>query len=258
MALAINRVERSVRALAGVASYWLEGSGKRAMVVPAGMGPMMNAWADGPMDTVANDAWAGISSGIAMTCAPAGSSWSRITREVLFGSGGTNEVAHQAMTVTPCGPRRGRCRSTGTGRRMGLRRWVRLCRRGGRSHLLCDQSGDACVALDEGRPAFGSKSALGGVPWCPKAPFLRRRRGRTARHRTGRGCGRSRWWLLRRSPFLAGSSRVTVRALVPRASLEAAADPTSRRPRRAPSGAGSRGARGRCMAGSLSASVALA
>jgi hypothetical protein len=56
------------------------------------MGPTMNARTDGPVDTVANDAWVGTSS--------------RITREVLFGSGGTNEVAHQAMTVTPCGPSR--------------------------------------------------------------------------------------------------------------------------------------------------------
>src|SRR5262249_7215343 len=76
------------------------------MVVPLGMGPTMNAWTDGPMDTVANDAWAGTSSGIAMVCAPAGSSLSRITREVLFGSGGTNEVCHQAMTVTCSGPSR--------------------------------------------------------------------------------------------------------------------------------------------------------
>jgi len=73
------------------------------MVVPAGMGPTMKAWTDGPMDTVANDAWAGTSPGIAMVCGPAGSSSSRITREVLFGSGGTNEVCHQAMTVTSCG-----------------------------------------------------------------------------------------------------------------------------------------------------------
>src|SRR5262249_49876806 len=64
------------------------------------MGPTMNAWTDGPMDTVANDAWAGTSPGIAMACGPAGSSWSRMTREVLFGSGGTNEVCHQAVTVT--------------------------------------------------------------------------------------------------------------------------------------------------------------
>jgi hypothetical protein len=27
------------------------------MVVPLGIGPTMNAWTDGPMDTVANDAW---------------------------------------------------------------------------------------------------------------------------------------------------------------------------------------------------------
>src|SRR5215831_1934262 len=84
-------------------SYALEGLGKRAIVVPAGMGPTMNAWTDGPMDTVANDAWAGTSSGIAIVCAPAGSSSSRITREVLFGSGGANEVAHQAVMVTSCG-----------------------------------------------------------------------------------------------------------------------------------------------------------
>jgi hypothetical protein len=32
----------------------------------------MNAWADGPMDTVANDAWAGTWSGIAMVRGPAG------------------------------------------------------------------------------------------------------------------------------------------------------------------------------------------
>src|SRR5205823_150296 len=89
-----------------VASYALEGSGKRARVVPLGMGPTMNAWADGPVDTVANDAWAGTSSGIAMVCGPAGSSSSRITCEVLFGSGGTNEVCHQAVTVTWCGPSR--------------------------------------------------------------------------------------------------------------------------------------------------------
>ena len=57
------------------------------MVVPFGMGPTINAWTDRPMDTVANDAWAGTSSGIAMVCAPAGSSSSRITREVLSGSG---------------------------------------------------------------------------------------------------------------------------------------------------------------------------
>src|SRR5215831_19818728 len=67
------------------------------------MGPTMNAWTDRPVDTVANDAWAGTSSGIAMVCAPAGSFSSRITREVLFGSGGANEVAHQAVTVTCCG-----------------------------------------------------------------------------------------------------------------------------------------------------------
>jgi hypothetical protein len=36
------------------------------MVVPAGIGPTMNAYTDGPMDTAANDAWAGISAGIAM------------------------------------------------------------------------------------------------------------------------------------------------------------------------------------------------
>ena len=29
------------------------------MVVRLGMGPTMNAWTSGPMDTVANDAWAG-------------------------------------------------------------------------------------------------------------------------------------------------------------------------------------------------------
>ena len=79
------------------------------MVVPAGMGPTMNACTDGPVDTVAKDAWAGTWSGIAMVCAPAGSSWSRITREVLFGSGGTNEVCHQAVTAT-C---RGRPSSSG-------------------------------------------------------------------------------------------------------------------------------------------------
>src|SRR5215470_6468526 len=73
-----------------VACYALGALGKRARVVPAGMGPTMNAWTDGPVDTVANDAWAGTSS-------------SRMTREVLFGSGGTNEVAHQAVTVTCCG-----------------------------------------------------------------------------------------------------------------------------------------------------------
>src|SRR5580693_561158 len=89
-----------------VGSYALDGSGKRAKVVPLGIGPTMNAWTDGPADTVANDAWAGTSSGIAMVCAPAGSSSSRMTREVLFGSGGTNEVCHQAMTVTSCGPSR--------------------------------------------------------------------------------------------------------------------------------------------------------
>src|SRR6266536_2969635 len=89
-----------------VASYALEGLGMRAKVVPLGMGPTMNAWTDGPMDTVANDAWTGTSSGIDMVCAPVGSSSSRITREVLFGSGGTNEVCHQAMTVTSCGPSR--------------------------------------------------------------------------------------------------------------------------------------------------------
>ncbi len=44
------------------------------MVVPGGMGPTMNARADGPVDTVANDAWAGTSCGIAMVCGPAGSS----------------------------------------------------------------------------------------------------------------------------------------------------------------------------------------
>lgn len=76
------------------------------MVVPLGMGPTMNACTEGPMDRVANDAWVGTSSGIAMVCAPAGSCSSRIKREVLFGSGGTNEVAHQAMTVTSCGPSR--------------------------------------------------------------------------------------------------------------------------------------------------------
>jgi hypothetical protein len=67
-----------------VASYVLEGLGKRAIVVPLGIGPTMNASTDGPMDTVANDAWAGTSSGIATVCGPAGSSLSRITREVLF------------------------------------------------------------------------------------------------------------------------------------------------------------------------------
>jgi DNA-binding MarR family transcriptional regulator len=35
------------------------------------MGLTMKAWTDGPVDTVANDAWAGTSSGIAMVCAPA-------------------------------------------------------------------------------------------------------------------------------------------------------------------------------------------
>ena len=63
------------------------------MVVPLGMGPTMNAWMDGPMDTVANDAWAGTSSGIVMVWAPVGSSSSRITREVLFGSGGRTRCA---------------------------------------------------------------------------------------------------------------------------------------------------------------------
>jgi len=58
------------------------------MVVRLGMGPTMNAWTSGPMDTVANDAWAGTSSGIAMVCAPVGSSSSRITREVLSVPGG--------------------------------------------------------------------------------------------------------------------------------------------------------------------------
>jgi hypothetical protein len=66
------------------------------MVVPLGIGPTMNARTDGPMDTVANDAWAGTSSGIAMVCTPVGSSSSSITREVLFGSG-ANEVCHQAI-----------------------------------------------------------------------------------------------------------------------------------------------------------------
>src|SRR5579864_986943 len=103
---AVNEVDRPAGAGRRVASYWLEGPGKRAMVVPDGMGPTMNARADGPMDTVANDAWAGTSSGIAMVCGPAGSSPSRITRDVLFGSGGANEVCHQAMTVTSCGPSR--------------------------------------------------------------------------------------------------------------------------------------------------------
>jgi hypothetical protein len=62
------------------------------MVVPLGIGPTMNARTDGPMDTVANDAWAGTSSGIAMVCTPVGSSSSSITREVLFGSGGERSV----------------------------------------------------------------------------------------------------------------------------------------------------------------------
>jgi hypothetical protein len=43
---------------------------------------------------------------MAIVCEPVGSSSSRIISDVLFGSGGTNEVAHQAMTVTRCGPPR--------------------------------------------------------------------------------------------------------------------------------------------------------
>jgi hypothetical protein len=103
-AAAINQGWAALQGAGGrVACYGLGGLGKRAMVVPLGMGPTMNAWADGPMDTVANDAWAGTWSGIAMVCAPVGSSSSRMTREVLSGSGGANEVCHQAMTVTCCG-----------------------------------------------------------------------------------------------------------------------------------------------------------
>src|SRR5580658_1923415 len=100
------RPERLVPVRIRVGSYALDGLGKRAKVVPLGIGPTMKACTDGPVDTVVNDAWAGTSSGIAMVCGPAGSSSSRITREVLFGSGGTNEVAHQAVTVTSCGPSR--------------------------------------------------------------------------------------------------------------------------------------------------------
>src|SRR4029453_17423487 len=103
VATAINSDGRPCRVGRWVACYVLEGSGRRAMVVPLGMAPTMNAWTDGPMDTVAKDAWAGTSSGIAMVCAAAGGSSSRISREVLFGSGGTNEVCHQAVTVTSCG-----------------------------------------------------------------------------------------------------------------------------------------------------------
>src|SRR4029077_9724763 len=95
-------VSRPPGHLAQRACYALDGPGKRARVVPLGMGPTMNAWTDAPMDAVANDAWVGTSSGIAIVCAPVGSSSSRITCEVLVGSGGTNEVAHQAVTVTCC------------------------------------------------------------------------------------------------------------------------------------------------------------
>src|SRR5262249_23227542 len=87
----------------GSPRYALDGSGKRAMVVPAGMGPTMNACTDGAGGTGAKDAWAGAWAGIAVVCAPGGGCWARITREVPFGCGGANEVCHQAVTVTSCG-----------------------------------------------------------------------------------------------------------------------------------------------------------
>jgi len=60
-------------------------------------------WTADPTDTVTNDASAGTSSGIAIVWSPAASNPSRITREVLSGSGGTIEVCHHAVTVTPRG-----------------------------------------------------------------------------------------------------------------------------------------------------------
>src|SRR5262249_54982145 len=113
-------------------------------VVPLGMGPTMNAWTDGPMDTVANDAWAGTWSGIATVCAPVGSSSSRITHDVLFGSGGVNEVCHQAMTVTFCG----------RSRDMPIDRdWVSYVTEAVGSVVSSWRAASTCSAISPGMPA---------------------------------------------------------------------------------------------------------
>jgi hypothetical protein len=69
-------------------------------ITASGIAPTMNARTAGPADTVTNDATGGTSAGSGKKYSP-GSRWESITRiEVLVGSGGVNEVAHQASTTT--------------------------------------------------------------------------------------------------------------------------------------------------------------
>jgi hypothetical protein len=84
-----------------VASYVLEGLGKRARVVPLGMGPTMNACTDGPMDTAANDAWAGIirdtRTCMAMTLRLADDETEALRRRAELEQRSMQEVARQAI-----------------------------------------------------------------------------------------------------------------------------------------------------------------
>ena len=66
----------------------------------------MNVCTAGPTDTVTNDATAGTSAGSGTACSPGSKRESTTRVEVLAGSGGVNEVAHQASTTTRAGCRR--------------------------------------------------------------------------------------------------------------------------------------------------------
>src|SRR5258708_30085921 len=78
-------------------------------ITASGIAPTVNARTAGPTVTVTNDATGGTSAGSGTEYSPE-SKWESITRiEVLVGSGGVNEVPHQASTTTWAGSRRVSC-----------------------------------------------------------------------------------------------------------------------------------------------------
>jgi hypothetical protein len=69
----------------------------------------VNARTAGPTDTVTNDATGGTSAGSGIKYSPESKRESITRIEVLVGSGGLNEVAHQASTTTWAGSCRVSC-----------------------------------------------------------------------------------------------------------------------------------------------------
>jgi hypothetical protein len=61
---------------------------------------MLKAWITFAIWAVAKAALVGMWSGMVSACSPATSLSSRSVSESLVGSGGTNAVAHQAVTLT--------------------------------------------------------------------------------------------------------------------------------------------------------------